>query len=149
MRIFSRTFFFFAFLLMGSPLQLTANEAQTYTRADLVARALQHNPLIHAAEAELDVFEAKLQYAERWWMPRLKFQSLITAIPKQWGNAVEGDTDFGEWGPYSRTEASFVMPLLTFGKVANLKEMAAAGVDISLAKKDLAERTGQGLVDQA
>ncbi len=45
----------------GVSLTVHANEAQSYTRADLVARALSNNPLIHAAEAELDVCEAKLR----------------------------------------------------------------------------------------
>jgi outer membrane protein TolC len=149
MKYFPLRLFLCLSFVCSTPVFSKANEAQSYTRSDLVARALSNNPLIHAAEAELEVFEAKLRYTERWWVPRLRVDSLITALPGEWGNALEGGTDFGEWGPYSRTDATIGMPLYTFGKVSSLKEMAKAGVDISKAKQDLARRTVESYVDQA
>ena len=142
-------YFIVILFLWPSYSQVFASENQTYTRSSLVARAVGGSPIVAAAEAEMDVFEAKLRYADRWWIPRLQFSSIASALPKEWGNALEGGTDFSEWGPLTQNQLTVGMALYTFGKVQSLKEMAKAGIDISEAKRDLARKSVEAYVDKA
>jgi len=122
---------------------------KTWSRAELIERTLQRHPVVRAADANIDIFEAKLQHARRWWVPTAKFRALFGVIPGANGNAVAGATDFGSWGAFGQVEASMVVPICTFGKVSALKEMAKSGVDIAQSQREMARNVALQQINEA
>ena len=111
--------------------------------------ALQDNPLIESARGGLDGFEAKYRQAVLVWLPQANLDFAATVLPKMTGNAVEHETDNSVWGPYLRTQLGIVQPIYSFGKLTNLKEMAAAGIDVGKAQVRMAEDEIRYLVARA
>ncbi len=128
-------------LVLGLSSAVAAQAYDSYTADDLVQRTLIRHPLITASQYTIDHFEARLTEARSARIPRLKLRSLLAAMPGEKGNAVVGHTDFDleAWGPFSSTEVSAAMPLYTFGKIAQLKKLAAAGVDVAESQHALAK----------
>ena len=135
-------------LMLAAP----AQQAPASDKDDLqglVARALAVNPLMKAADASIDEFETRVTEAKLWWVPQGKLTGLLTGMPAKYGDAVNGGTVMGEWGPFYRLEVVGGIPLFTFGKISALKELAAAGVDVARAQKTMAQNEIRYLVTQA
>lgn len=109
-----------------------------FTLAQAVEHALRHNPAVVAADADIDVYEAKLLQAVTAYVPRFKLKSLLTAMPAARGDAFNGYVDTDEWGPFVRIELTGGMPIYTFGKLEALRRLANAGVDVSRGKRRVA-----------
>ncbi|MBM4371200.1 MAG: TolC family protein [Deltaproteobacteria bacterium] len=109
------------------------------TLEEATRRALQDNPLVDAARGTLDEYEARYRQVVLAWVPQVRVDFTGTVLPKMTGNAVEHDTDESVWGPYLRTQATLVQPVTTFGRLALLKKMAAAGMDVGRAQIRMAE----------
>jgi len=101
--------------------------------------ALRDNPLIDAARGGLQEFEAKYRQASLAFVPKGRLDFTASIMPEMTGNAVEHETDKSVWGPYLRTQFSLVQPIWSFGKLTQLKKMAAAGVDVGRAQIRMAE----------
>lgn len=113
----------------------TAQEPKAYKLEDLVERALETHPLVQAAQADEDVFAAKLFQARWAWVPRGSLVSLFAPIPRQ----TDQGTSYDEWGPFTRSELNMTLPLYTFGKWDSLKALGRAGVSAAQAQKEIAE----------
>ena len=107
----------------------------TYTMAQAVEHALQHNPAMASADAEIDVYEAKLIQAISGYVPRFKLTTLVSAMPAVRGDAFNGYVDLDEWGPFLRIEVEGGVPIYSFGKLEALNAMAHAGIDVAQAKR--------------
>ena len=132
-------------LLMSGPADAqvaseTPPEAPTvvFTLPQAVEHALNHNPALAAADADIDVYEAKLLQAVTAYVPRFKLKSLLTAMPAARGDAFSGYIDTDEWGPFLRIQIDAGMPVYTFGKLEALRRLANAGVDVSRGKRRVA-----------
>ncbi len=106
------------------------------------------HPLADVASAELKDFRAKLNHSERWWFPRLSANSILAGLPGE-DTKLNERTDFTNWGPYVRSDASLSIPIYTFGRVDALKTMARSGLAIGDAKRSIAEETMRSQLDQA
>ena len=109
-----------------------------YTLNEAVGYALAHNPILSAADGEIDQFEAKLFQAWTAYVPRFKLKSLFTVMPAARGDAFSGYVDFDDWGPFLRIEVEGGMPLYASGKLSALRDLARAGVDVAKAKRQVA-----------
>ena len=58
-------------------------------------------------------------------------------------------TDFNNWGPYLRSDASLSVPLYTFGRVKALKAMARSDSLLETQKRSIANETMRSQLDQA
>ena len=103
-----------------------------------VSYALEHNPLMDAASSGIDISQAAMTAAWGRYIPKLKFTSLITALPAMKGNALSGHTDYEDWGPYFRVDMTGQMPLYAFGQLSVLRDVAQAGIDVSRAEYEVA-----------
>lgn len=104
----------------------------------LTGLALETNPLVDAARASMGEFEAKYRQASLSFLPVGKVEAFGSATPKKSGNALAGETDMEEWGPFAGVKANAAIPLYTFGKLSTLKEMAAAGIEVGRAQVEMA-----------
>jgi outer membrane protein TolC len=135
-------------LTLAAPAQALPNQDRDDLQG-LVSRALTVNPLMKAADASIDEFETRVTEAKLWWIPQGKISGLLTGVPAKYGDAVNGGTAMGDWGPFYRLELVGGLPLFTFGKISALKELAAAGVDVARAQKTMAQNEIRYLVTQA
>ncbi len=113
--------------------------------------AVTSHPLVAAARASVDSFEAKLQAVKLAWLPTLSSRGLLSATPRKWGTPLVGGTtyEFEEWRPLARFELSGTMPVYGFGKISLLREMAEMGLDVGDAQVHVARSQIELLVVQA
>ncbi len=116
---------------------MLSSQAAESERTRLIDRALQNNPLIGAARASMQEFEALYTKAKLSWLPRTRVEALGSATPAITYEE-NTDMDLSKWGPLASFEATMAMPLYTFGKLRLLKEMAVSGIDIGKARIKMA-----------
>lgn len=109
-----------------------------FTVAQALEFASKHSPLVMAAKAGTEALEAKLREADFAAWPHASFKALFAPMARQYGDAVRGGTDLGEWGIFAYTEVVGTLPIYTFGKVGYLKEAARWGVDVGKAREAIA-----------
>jgi len=108
---------------------------------EAVAFALRHSGLIAAARAGTEALEGKLKQAQWAIWPHIKLKALLAPMPRQWSDPndyTRGGTDLSEWGVFTHTQVTAVLPIYTFGKISNLKAAARLGVDVGLARETIA-----------
>jgi outer membrane protein TolC len=91
-------------------------------------RALESSPDVHAALADEQIAISQLGRAKAGRLPRATFTGLLSAITGADGDAVNGDTDNDDFGPYSTGKLEIVQPLYTFGRLRNEIRAAMQGV---------------------
>lgn len=148
-RVFSLTALGF---LLGTALP---SDAPPLTLESAQAMALERSPLMAAARASLDAFEA--QYREAWWAwwPKIDVKFLATGIPPQAEDAdntqvvknpdgsdsgyrVVTGPDLDSWNFWMKFDVSGYIPLYTFGKISSLQAMSEHGVEVGHAAEKLA-----------
>ena len=102
---------------------------------------LSTHPMVKASAATLEGYKGRADAASWIWLPKLSLKGIMSATPSKWGNPMEGGTDYDTWGPYVNMEFAAILPLYTFGKLAAVKEMAQAGVEVGEAQTGIV--TGQ------
>lgn len=109
------------------------------------------HPLVQAAREGLAEFEGKFTAAKLSWLPKVSVGGFVSGTPGKWGDPMNGGTDYEleSWRPYVRAELSGVLPVYTFGKLSNLKEMARHGVDVGGAQVQVARSTIEMMVLEA
>jgi outer membrane protein TolC len=103
-----------------------------------VNMAMARSGVVAAARADTAIFQAKLEQARWHQWPQINITSLLAPMVRQWGDALVGGTDLGQWGVFSHTEISGYVPLFTFGKIHYLKQAHELGVDVGLAQEAIA-----------
>jgi outer membrane protein TolC len=91
-------------------------------------RALESSPDVHAALADEQIAISQLGRAKAGRLPRATFTGLLSAITGAEGDAVNGDTDSDDFGPYSTGKLEIVQPLYTFGRLRNEIRAAMQGI---------------------
>ncbi len=108
-------------------------------------RALKRSPLVAAAAMSLDAYEAKLDEARTAAYPKFDASTFISVLPKMRVGAdgtnpfTDYDFSLGSLGPLLLGSFSLVQPLYTFGKMTELRRLAAQGVEIGQATRRIAE----------
>ncbi len=115
-----------------------AAKAETVTWDALTAEVERTSPLMAAARAGLQEFEAKLSRADWAWFPSFKLEGGLAAVPAVSGEGFSVDIDWGTWGYYYRVSLTMVQPVFTFGRIGDLKDAAQAGVDVGFARIEAA-----------
>jgi outer membrane protein TolC len=103
-------------------------DANRWSLEQCLERALESSPEVHEALADVQIAESKLAQAKAGRLPQAKFTGILSAITGAEGNAVDGDTDKDDLGPYSTGELEVVQPLYTFGRLRNEIRAASQGV---------------------
>lgn len=132
-----------------------AAQEETPSLSICLEQAVKTHPLIQAAREDLSIFEAKYEAARLAWLPKLKLEGFLSATPEKTlidnsdvGYA-QSQTDYSVWGPYAKVEFGGALPLFTFGKISNLKQMARSGLDVGKAQVQIASSTVELLVVRA
>ncbi len=120
------------------PAHLPPSLPPVLTLPDAIEYAREHSGIVAAARAGTEALEAKLRQAEWTAWPHASVRALLAPMARQYGNPVSGGTDLGEWGVFAYTEVTGTWPLVTFGKISNLKEAARRGVDVGRAREEIA-----------
>lgn len=109
--------------------------AQVYTLEALVERAMEVNPQV-AARRYTQLYAEQREGEADWAMfPSIELGGRLTYVPNNPDfNAVQGNLE--EYfalniGPLFQTTVRVIFPITTFGKIDNLQELAALGVDQS------------------
>lgn len=100
---------------------------------ELVREVEKTSPLMAAARAGLEVFEAKLHEAKAGWHPVFTIEAGGIVAPQLSGEGLDVEVDFDRYGYLYRTRVTLVQPLFTFGKLSALKEAARRGLDVGAA----------------
>ena len=103
--------------------------AEPVTLTMCVRMAMLYHPGVQAAVVDVDIAQAQLAQARAArFLPKFELTSVIGPSPEARGNALVGDTDLSSLSVFTQTEATFVQPLFTFGKLDGAQHAAAAGV---------------------
>jgi len=102
--------------------------AAPWTLEQCLERALESSPDVHAALADEQIAISQLSRAKAGRLPRATFTGLLSAITGAEGDAVNGDTDNDDFGPYSMGKLEIVQPLYTFGRLRNEIRAAMQGI---------------------
>jgi outer membrane protein len=103
---------------------------------ELVSEIERTSPLMSAARAGLEAFEAKLSRSEWAIFPTFRLEGGIAPTPSisapESGSSSGFDVeiDATRWGYFYRVNLSMVQPLWTFGKISSMQLAAAHGVDV-------------------
>ena len=115
---------------LGCCLITTSAESETFSLRQLVDRAVENDPRLGAASADVEIAESVSRQAKAARvLPKFDLTFAVGPSPEARGAAVIGDTDLGSLGLFTRTEATFIQPLFTFGKLAAAHEAALQGVE--------------------
>lgn len=104
----------------------------------LVAEIEQTHPLMMAAHAGLERFEAALQSARWRHSPVFDIEAGLGPQPSVRQDAGKTIVDAERWGYYYRVGVRLEQPLYSFGKLAGLKLAAAHGVEVGQAHVEVA-----------
>jgi outer membrane protein TolC len=129
--LFSHMFLLQALTMMVGLLCVSNLQAQTYDLKTSIGRALEIHPGVLAAQIDIGIAEAQLDQAKAArFLPKLEVRSVLGPSPEARGDALIGDSNISlsDLRIFSQTEASFVQPLYTFGKLGGVREAASAGV---------------------
>ena len=107
------------------------DDVQPLDLAQCVNQALKVSPSIQAAQLDVQIAETQLSQARNARiLPKFDLTWMIGPSPEARGNPVIGDTDFSKWSVFTRTEATLIQPLFTFGKLAAAQDVARGGIDL-------------------
>ena len=105
-------------------------ESSPFSLRELVDLAVATNPLLRAAGADVEIAEALSSQARAARvLPKFDLTFMVGPSPEARGDALVGDTDLSSLSVFTRTEATFIQPLYTFGKLAAAQEAARQGVE--------------------
>ncbi len=103
---------------------------ESYTLRELVDRAVGRNPQLKAAGADVEIAHALSDQARAARiLPKFDLTFAVGPSPEARGDALIGDTDLSSLSLFTRTEATFIQPLFTFGKLAAAQEAARHGIE--------------------
>jgi len=131
----------FFFAIFSCPTAIGHETQKKIGLKEAIDFALSHSPLIHASQASLEVFEAKLKQVEWLDYPHSSVRFSVSPMPAQ--RLAENNmpyTDLETWGVFLFTEINGVLPLYTFGRVSALKKAMRLGVEATKAKGEVARQ---------
>jgi outer membrane protein TolC len=124
-------------LLLGLPRAGTAAET-VWTWERLTQEVERGHPLMRAAEAGLDVYQAKVHQAAWAYFPRIQLETGLAPIPEVRDQGSGKEINWETWGIYYRVQVTVVQPVCTFGKVLHLQKAARRGLDVGRAEIEIA-----------
>jgi outer membrane protein len=105
-------------------------EGQQLSLRALVDLAMANNPQLKAAGADVEIAQAMSQQARAARiLPKFDLTFVAGPSPEARGDALVGDTELSSLSLFTRTEATFIQPLFTFGKLAAAQEAARQAVE--------------------
>ncbi len=114
------------------------------TFAQCYAESLKRSPLVLAANLSLDAYELKVKEAHTAWLPKFEISGFASALPTQKAGT-DGSNPFYDYnygpsslGPILVGSLSLAQPLYSFGKISDLRDLAAQGVEIGIATRRIA-----------
>lgn len=117
-------------LLTACALLFSVAAAEPLSLRQLFDLAVEHNPQLKAAGADVEIAEALSDQARAARiLPKFDLTVVAGPSPEARGNALVGDTDLWDLSVFTRTEATFIQPLFTFGRLAAAQEAARQGVE--------------------
>lgn len=115
-------------------------ELQRWPLPQCLEYALAHSIDIQEAATEIRIAESKLAQAKAGRLPQVKFTSINGIVNAARGNAIQGDTDDDDLGPFTRNELEVVQPLFSFGRLRAEIRAAAKGVEVRRAATEKARQ---------
>lgn len=113
-------------------------EVERITWDALVQEIERTSPLMAAAGAGLDAYEAKLMRARFASFPRFRLEAGAAPTPDIIATGFDIDIDWTRWGYFYRVSLTMVQPVYAFGRIHALRKAARRGVDIGRGQRDLA-----------
>ncbi len=114
---------------MGATAATAATPGQRLTLEQCLERALTYSPDVNEVQTEIRIAESQLAQAKAGRLPQATFTSLNGIVNGAKGDAVNGRTDNGNLGPFSKGELEIIQPLYTFGRLSSEILAASHGVD--------------------
>ncbi len=136
------TLFIITFLLTFS---LYAEEAKTkLSLQQCIDLAVKNNLEIKVEDSNIELFQEKKKFVEgKKILPQFTMEHLVGPVPDAEGDILTDSSQFDlgvdrltkDLGVFYRVDIKAVQPIYTFGKISNLENIAALGVDVAELKK--------------
>lgn len=114
----------------------------TWTLDRCVSEAVGRGAQVAEAEAQVQLYAARLKQVESVYYPKLSGLAFITATNTVKGNALTEDVerDYERWGPYTHLEALLAQPIYTFGRAAAGERAAQARLRVEQSRLEGARK---------
>ena len=122
-----------ALLIASTPAPTEALDWQT-----IVTRVESTSPLMQAAHAGLERFEAALKSATWSHFPVFEINARAGLVPEAGALDPSASLEARRWGDYYRVGVLIEQPIYSFGKIAGLKSAARHGVESATAHLEVA-----------
>ena len=128
-------------LLLTGPAwaQISSGAPLVLTLAEAIARAVAASPEIRQVQQGVAAAEAKKDQADAGRFPQLSFTSVVGPSARARGTVLGSPDSVNEPtvdNVFTRQDLRLVQPLYTFGKLSNLREAAAQGIQVERARVD-------------
>jgi outer membrane protein len=126
-------------LLLAAPVmaQTAAGGPLVLTLPDAISRAVAASAEIRQEQAGVAVAEAKKDQADAARFPQLTFTSVLGPSARARGDIVDSPDSTRKPvvnNVFTREDLQLIQPLYTFGKLSNLREAAAQGIQVEQAR---------------
>lgn len=115
-------------LLVATTRALAQPADQRWTLVQCLERALETNPDVDTALAEVQIAASRLAQAKAGRLPQLTITSLSGIVNGTDGEGFDARTDNGDLGPFFKGELEIIQPLYTFGRLRHEIQAATQGV---------------------
>ncbi len=124
------TVIYFGVLVLSTSIVLAQTQPSdpVWTLEQMLERALETSPEVHAALANELVSASQLDRAKTGRLPTASFTGIISPITAAEGNAVDGDTDDDDFGIFSKGDLRVIQPIYAFGRLRNEIRAARQGL---------------------
>lgn len=104
------------------------------TLAQAIDLALHYNPDLIARLAASEQADAHAEQARAASFPKVLGTAILSPIYGAHGNALQSENDIHQLGVWVQSSITILQPIYTWGKLSNLREAAARGLDVSRAQ---------------
>jgi outer membrane protein len=121
------------------PSQAPAAEGGAWNLKECISRALASAPELGEAQADIELYSAKLSEAKGYRLPQIDFLGLTGPVPRARGNQVSSPDSINSTGHltwFERGDVLLVQPLYSFGKISHAMSAARHGIEVEKARKD-------------
>jgi outer membrane protein TolC len=117
------------FMLVSIIYTAPAAQGARWTLEQCLEQALSHNPEVNEARLEIRIAESQLTQARAGRLPQVTYTSINGIVNGARGDAVSGETDDDDLGPFTKGDLEVIQPLYTFGRLQHEVRAAALGVE--------------------
>ena len=121
------------------------NKHYTFDLSACIRQVLKANPQVKVAKLDVEEADLKLQSAKLSRIPKIELFNRTGIVNDAQGDAIDGEEQSGDFGPFNRLDLTVIQPLYTFGKIKH--NIEAANVNVTRQEASRFKTASQLILD--